>query len=1168
MAHSRQALRVAAIGAALALLALASFALLSDSAEAQQACDVGGVAVDCNAPQVVGEHRPFCAYTHWHGDLNGQPDPNPNGCGHGPVTMGGEPYIRIFASPVDLLIELGFSAGQALQMVEGGAATPFETSLFRFADDPNSPPTIDPLFGQVTGAGASFLTVGPEFNPDRILCDNSPDPLFGAPGDDRILILCDGTDTLVGGDYIVGHAQLGGPLPPADPLSQNFSFPMSFPGQPTWQALPAYPGDTWQGGSVIPYVTQEPGGTGVFNFNTSVVQPDGSLVNTPSGSIFVAGGDSMFVFVPADNFPGLTPDTVGDLGFGVAVHLHDGSFGACATCDSTVTAFPPVPRDGDGGLGLFTRPSNAWPVILTSIADEATATPGPASGTESTPTGSNAGPDTGGGIFQAADDGGGSSTTIIIGGIVVTIAVAGGATYAWTRRQDGTLIGVQTDGPGIGAPPGNGPDILISDPPPGGSGPATTTTTDTGPPPSTFAGDVAIDPELAKGLALSFPDPQSPTAPPPPPPAVTNREEADWQTALLRETEAQEHLQAEFKRLLDQANAAWAEYRSAVDRFRSRYTRMLSGSTEMQGLLATWAEVRGIAQKQDLAFAIVTLLWSGGALALKGARWLSGGRGAAQAADSASDASRAGAAVAEYSSETPSFWKLFDMLNAKKAAGTQRLAAEAGMDFAELMAAHGDDLDAVLPIVLEGAAKARGWVTMAPDAENLVSRLLVNGRGALGGRMASLAADDVATLQRWAQQPGFWEKLGKAAGMMDEVGWLGNTADLHRYISLLYSADDIAFLKKIAESGGDMTKLAELLGPAQRTAFASLNETLAGVVGNAPTFLAPGAAHTAAYNAWQSDPVSQLGDVSNFVDQFGITSEMGGLTQAIDRGEVLGTGVEGAKLLGGELWDLISSPFETYQEYKFTFEALDVYEDFLKNHSSDLTEMSSALNDGYRALERLNGTLQRAGLSGNNGPLHRRMQDLRDVLDGMKRQYDNGDAEWREKFGDQYRERKAHIEEKLRYMEGVEAQLEQIGERLPLMMDWLDSLRRPGGQMRSLTSFIDPEIGVRMISIQTYLDQSLSGAYRNPTAAPAAAPAASPSTGGTNEAPATATDEADPFEEMFGKTPPELDLEYEDDGIDEQWEEQMRQLEQQWAEFDALPEDYELDVDLTFDEPQ
>ena len=55
---------------------------------------------------------------------------------------------------------------------------------------------------------------------------------------------------------------------------------------------------------------------------------------------------------------------------------------------------------------------------------------------------------------------------------------------------------------------------------------------------------------------------------------------------------------------------------------------------------------------------------------------------------------------------------------------------------------------------------------------------------------------------------------------------------------------------------------------------------------------------------------------------------------------------------------------------------------------------------------------------------------------------------------------------------------------------------------------------------------------------------------------------------MFGKTPPELDLEYEDDGIDEQWEEQMRQLEQQWAEFDALPEDYELDVDLTFDEPQ
>lgn len=59
---------------------------------AQAACEVNGTAVDCGSRNIVEAHLPFCGFPHWHGELNGVGDPNPGGCGHGAVTLNGQPF--------------------------------------------------------------------------------------------------------------------------------------------------------------------------------------------------------------------------------------------------------------------------------------------------------------------------------------------------------------------------------------------------------------------------------------------------------------------------------------------------------------------------------------------------------------------------------------------------------------------------------------------------------------------------------------------------------------------------------------------------------------------------------------------------------------------------------------------------------------------------------------------------------------------------------------------------------------------------------------------------------------------------------------------------------------------------------------------------------------------
>ena len=1096
----------------------------------------------------------------------------------------------------------GFSEQQAQELADRAMAiTPQQ---YRFADDVGNANTIDFPWTTVTSFGAAEV----QFDDFSFMGDASF-PCNQQIGDDHLAFCADGGPRS-GVPYLAMYTTFAGDFPVMDTggLAVNFSWPTNIEGMPGWEPIPAYAaGDTWQGASRIPYLTYgpEPWALAVSQLS------DGMLADDPnSGAFGLLGGDTLILFAPTDELMQGTSDP-SQLRYGFALHVHDGTFGACETCGSIVTAIPPVPRTqllgygdmplmvvGPGGSG----PPPSGPSIVSVVpVGPITATFFPDqqmteyhveapdsflsvewSGADCGEFGANSAEPrifnwahphppcdeatnhidrtvvvsltTDNGEYRCTYQGTGSGTgepcTLVAGALSVSSpsdspssATSGSSSDSSSGSSSGFSSSSSSqssnDGNGslaaillggLGAVAIGGGLYRVFTPTANGGGLAQSPTSTAGPTERDEEIISALRDRVASGgPGALFTDTDAPPA------IVSVSPDANWQTSVLAEQLAQERLVSEFSRLLDQINAAWAEYRSALDRFRSRYTLLMSGSLEMQALLTTWAETRVIAQRQDLAFAIVTLLWSGGSLALKGARWVKGGRTAGAAGG---EATAAGAEVATYASDTPSFFKYMDMLEAKKAAGMEALAAEAGLDMAELAVRYGDDAELIHQAVLNGAARARGWIAMAPEAEATVGRLLVNGRAALAGR-GTLAAEDVALLQQWAQRPGFWDRLAKAAGHMDEVGWIGDHADVHQFIGLFYQADDIAFLRALAESGGDMTRLGRALGPAQAAALTSLDGALANVVANAPTTLAPGAAVTAAQNAMSSDPVSQLGDLGNFVDQFGVTNEF--------------HDSNAAEILGGELWSLISSPFETYQRHKFTHEALSVYETFLENHGDHLGDMSHALDDGYRALERLERALRLGGVGDQSGPLHRRMEDLRGVLSGMQEQYDGASPEWHEAHDEEFNERKAHIEEKLRYVSAVSDQFDQMRTKLPLMMQWLGSLRNPEGGNRSPLAMMDPELGVRMMSIGAFLDGSLAGAYR--TSVP------SPGTGATT-APASALTESD--DDVFDEyeAPSDPDPAVSDEEIDAAWEQQMQDLDTKWDDFDAIPEDYELDVDL------
>jgi hypothetical protein len=84
-------MRLLALGMVVLLIAVAGLArpeAVSSADDEEQAveCVVAGTVIDCDDEGIRDAHPDNCDVVHYHGELNGLPDPEEDGCGHGEVT--------------------------------------------------------------------------------------------------------------------------------------------------------------------------------------------------------------------------------------------------------------------------------------------------------------------------------------------------------------------------------------------------------------------------------------------------------------------------------------------------------------------------------------------------------------------------------------------------------------------------------------------------------------------------------------------------------------------------------------------------------------------------------------------------------------------------------------------------------------------------------------------------------------------------------------------------------------------------------------------------------------------------------------------------------------------------------------------------------------------------
>jgi hypothetical protein len=622
-----------------------------------------------------------------------------------------------------------------------------------------------------------------------------------------------------------------------------------------------------------------------------------------------------------------------------------------------------------------------------------------------------------------------------------------------------------------------------------------------------------------------------------------NREDADtrWDRAMQAEDRAQQAILNPFDILLDRVNGAFEAYRQAVDRYRTAYAHAMSSSTEMQGMLSAWATAKEGAAKADLAFAVLTLAWGLGSLGLKIARWATTARTVAAAGETAVAGTQAvvagteAASTAQRTAKGVDFvGKYLELVGASEAKAMERLAAEAGVNLSEWVARYGGDTFEAGEALVKVVARMRGWHGVPEQMAGVVGRVLVNGQAAMTGR-GVVAAEDLAQLSQWAQRPGFWEWLAKSADWFEEIGWAGNHPEINRYATLLWDAADVGFLKKIVEAGGDVSKLRALLGPAQAAVVTATRAApalsgaglVAGAAGGAGLVQGRDAAL-----AQLRDPLMQVGDLSNFVDQFGVTDRF-------SAGQGYGRAVM------GELWELVTAPVTTIESHYFTHQAQDVYDRFLKEAGGDLQTMGSALDDAVRALDDLGSALDIIDPDDPRNPLGAgREQALRDALRDLDAAYRSGDADWQRAHADELAERRRHIEGKIAYIRSVLDALRDLKGRLGQMRQWLNEMRvDASGGLRSVTTLMNPEIPVRLISTGLYLNgvtQQIGDAAVNEGPAWAPADYTPPVEEGPAWAPADYTDLDTPLE------PQPTDA-----ATEQRWEEMLREYDRRAAEMDA-----------------
>ena len=337
-----------------------------------------------------------------------------------------------YDGPREMFGELGFSEGQTdVFIVRMQDVTP---QKYKFADSTTTPNTIDTPWTTVAALGAAEV----EFDQLIGLAKEFECNTLHASGL-RTFCVTNGPQT--GVRYTVIITMFDGPFPTDDTggLSVNLSWPTNVAGLPGWQAQGPFIGDTWQqAGRIPPYVINEPWGMQV-----SQLDANGSLMDDASSQAFgLVHGNTLAMFSPTMELMQGQP-TLEDLSYGFAIHVHDGSFGACDSCRSTITPIPAFPREGlmrfdERELIIAGLPD---PEPSGSTSNDTTgggSAPSPAAGAGST-TGSDT---TGGGSSRSGSTsggssggttggssvatGGGSNDTLLYAGLAAGLALIGG----------------------------------------------------------------------------------------------------------------------------------------------------------------------------------------------------------------------------------------------------------------------------------------------------------------------------------------------------------------------------------------------------------------------------------------------------------------------------------------------------------------------------------------------------------------------------------------------------------------------------------------------------------------------------------------------------------------------------------------------------------------------
>lgn len=235
--------------------------------------------------------------------------------------------------------------------------------------------------------------------------------------------------------------------------------------------------------------------------------------------------------------------------------------------------------------------------------------------------------------------------------------------------------------------------------------------------------------------------------------------EDEWTALIIREDELQTELEDDFEALLTQVGGAFQRYLTEVDRYRTNIAPVNSALVDFDRSSQVGQAALGEAKTADFLWAVLTIGKSAGTIGFKTYKWL----------------------------RTP---------RAPQTATTAlgRAADEIGVDLDEFIAGF-PTKHAGESALLAAVARGRGWTWMPTWSEWTLKRILYNVQSARAGGVAHIPYADIERLREWAQRPGFWDDLARAANGVQGPG--GELDD----IAKAFTDEDIAFLRLIAESG-------------------------------------------------------------------------------------------------------------------------------------------------------------------------------------------------------------------------------------------------------------------------------------------------------------------------------------------------------------------------------